>query len=152
MKWRYTTLVVTGVAAIGAAAVLVALPTSSTTADLPVAAQETEVAPALNGAFSAVDPEGTFGRPNAAQSRKIARELGRTLARHAPSNAATAERFRDDGVISKVMPLEHLNFSVARIGADGKIARDCTHGVDETADFLGAAAPVAKTPATPEEM
>jgi len=151
MKRPAVIFLLSGAAALGAASITLSSPRPTDDVVGSMVDEGRDLSPALSGAMTAKDPEGNFGRPSAAQAKRLERELARTLAPHAPSAANTAERFRTDGAISKVLPLEHLSFSVARIGAGGAIERDCARGLGEASEFL-LSVPNPTPANTPEEM
>jgi hypothetical protein len=85
----------------------------------------------------AVDAETGRLRPvTPAEAKKIAFELRKQFGvkAHAPVLHA-------DGMLSVVLGTDYLSFSTARIGADGKVVRECAAGADATTEFLTASGP-----------
>ena len=86
-----------------------------------------------------IDEEtGEFRAPSAAEAAELAAAMQSMLTPGARSAAAATptEQTFADGTVGVDLGLSQLMFSVATIGADGKIARECAHGPDTAAAHL----------------
>lgn len=92
-----------------------------------------EAAVTLGGIQVAVDPQTGELRP---LSNAEAQQLAKEMRRRFPPRSVTAPRVAPDGTLSSVVMPNVLRLSVARVGADGKVAVECADGVEKAVDFM----------------
>jgi hypothetical protein len=107
------------------------------------AAKDAKKEVTLEGLRVAIDPKTGELRPlTPAETRKLQDAMRK---RFAARDVELTQR--SDGALSSVVAPNLLSFSVARVGAEGKVERSCVAGADEALALLQAASRAAR----PEE-
>ena len=89
------------------------------------------------GVQVAIDPEtGRLVPPTPQQAKKLAAQMQRMFKSVGPGKKDTTPVFRADGTISAVVPLEHLNSTIATLDQNGEIVTECLSTEEDIADFL----------------
>jgi hypothetical protein len=92
-----------------------------------------EAAVTLGGIQVAVDPQTGELRPlTNAEAQQLAKEMRRRF----PPRSVSAPTVAADGTLSSVVMPNVLRLSVARVGAEGKVAVECADGVEQAIDFM----------------
>jgi hypothetical protein len=85
-----------------------------------------------------VDAEtGRLRPPTAEESRELAQRMQQYLGNHKAQ--AHTPNIAEDGTLSVVVGVDHLNFTVATVSTDGQLHTDCVNGQDKANEAVEAA-------------